>query len=127
LPQYLRAKDVQEIKSASAFWNKGQPAAFNSLTRLTAGQGYLVNMNTAGTLTISGIPCTGVLPYAPIGWQLIGYPCTDVLPYAPTPISNYFNTSNCQIIKNFEGYWQPNGTSNSLSNFEPGKAYFLKR
>ncbi|HPM12482.1 MAG TPA: Ig-like domain-containing protein [Bacteroidales bacterium] len=120
-------KDVQEIKSASAFWYKGQPAAFNSLTRLTAGQGYLVNMNTAGTLTISGIPCTGVLPYAPLGWQLIGYPCTDVLPYAPTPISNYFNTSNCQIIKNFEGYWQPNGTSNSLSNFEPGKAYFLKR
>ncbi|HPM12105.1 MAG TPA: hypothetical protein PK734_01295, partial [Bacteroidales bacterium] len=47
------SNDVQEIKTATAFWYKGQPAAFNSLTTLSAGQGYLVNMNTAGTLTIS--------------------------------------------------------------------------
>ncbi|HPM13048.1 MAG TPA: hypothetical protein PK734_06135, partial [Bacteroidales bacterium] len=88
-------------------------------------QGYLVNMNTAGTLTISGIPCTGILQYAPTGWQLIGYPCTGILPLAPTPISNYFNTTNCRIIKNFDGYWQPGGVNNSITNFEPGKAYFV--
>lgn len=31
------------------------------------------------------------------------------------------------IIKNFDGFWEPNGTLNSIQNFEPGKAYFIKK
>lgn len=120
-------KDVQEIKTQNAFWYKGQTAALNSLNSLIPGQGYLVKMNTAGTLTISGIPCTGESFFATTGWQLIGYPCTGESLFTPTPISNYFNATNCQMIKNFVGYWQPGGTTNSITNLEPGKAYFLKK
>ncbi|OQA98086.1 MAG: Carbohydrate binding module (family 6) [Bacteroidetes bacterium ADurb.Bin217] len=119
--------DVQMVKNTNGFWKKGQISAFNSLKTITPGNGYLVYMNTAGTITISGIPCTGELLFAPTGWQLIGYPCTGESLFAPTPISNYFNTSNCQTIKNFDGFWVPNGTSNSLQNLEPGKGYWLKK
>ncbi|HPH15585.1 MAG TPA: hypothetical protein PK029_00315 [Bacteroidales bacterium] len=118
---------VQQIKNADVFWKLGQAAELNKLTHIQAGMGYLVLMNTAGSLTISGIPCTSVVQYAPTGWQLIGYPCTGVLPYAPIPISNYFNVTNCEIIKNFDGFWEPGGTANSITNFEQGKGYFLKK
>ena len=117
---------VQQIKNADVFWKLGQAAELNKLTHIHAGVGYLVFMNTAGTLTISGIPCTGVLQYIPTGWQLIGYPCTGESLFAPIPISNYFNVTNCEIIKNFDGFWEPGGITNSITNFEQGKGYFLK-
>ncbi|HPM13270.1 MAG TPA: hypothetical protein PK734_07255 [Bacteroidales bacterium] len=122
-------KDVKIVKNADGFWKPNQPNQFNSLQTLEPGNGYLVYMNTAGTITISGIPCTGEILFAPTGWQLIGYPCTGVgeLLFAPTPISNYFNTTNCKMIKNFDGFWVPFGTTNSIQNFEQGKGYWMKR
>ncbi|HON52465.1 MAG TPA: cellulase family glycosylhydrolase [Bacteroidales bacterium] len=115
--------DVQMVKDVNGFWKKGQNTAFNSLKTITPGKGYLVNMNAAGTLTITGIPSTSVLQYAPTtGWQLIGSPFQTT-----TPFATYFNASNCQTIKNFDGFWQPNGTVNSITNLEPGKGYFLKK
>ncbi len=124
-------KDVKNVKNADGFWKPNQPEQFNSLQTLEPGKGYLVNMNAAGTIAISGIPCTGEKFFAPTGWQLIGYPCTGVgvgeLLFAPTPISNYFNTTNCKMIKNFDGFWVPNGTTNSIQNFEQGKGYWMNR
>jgi hypothetical protein len=113
--------DVQEIKTADGFWLKGQHIAFNSLKSITAGNGYLVNMNSTGTLSIIGNPCKGVLQYAPTtGWNIIGFPYQT-----PIPFSTNFNSTNCKTIKNFDGFWVPNGTSNSIQNFEPGKGYFM--
>ena len=115
--------DVLMVKDANGFWKKGQNTALNSLKTITPGKGYLVNMNNAGTLTITGTPYTGVVQYAPTdGWQLIGSPFQNT-----TPFDTYFNASNCQTIKNFDGFWQPEGTMNSIQNFEPGKGYFLKK
>jgi hypothetical protein len=112
--------DVMEIKTMDSFWRAGQPDYLNSLQSIAPGQGYLVKMNTAGTLTVTGTHCTGVLQYAPTGWQLIGVPFQTA-----TPFSDYFNTTNCEVIKNFDGYWMPNGTANSIENLEPGKGYFI--
>ncbi|OQA97968.1 MAG: F5/8 type C domain protein [Bacteroidetes bacterium ADurb.Bin217] len=121
--------DVNIVKNADGFWKPNQPEQLNSLQYIEPGKGYLVYMNAAENLTISGIPCRGELLFAPTGWQLIGYPCTDVgeLLFVPTPISNYFNTTNCNMIKNFDGFWVPNGAINSIENFESGKGYFLKK
>ncbi len=85
--------------------------------------GYLVKMSTATTLTIQGVPLnqTITIPNNP-GWYLIGCPYQTV-----TPISNYFNINNCKQIKNFTGFWIPDGTKNSIINFEPGKGYFLRK
>lgn len=114
--------DVQEIKSMDAFWRKGQDVAFNSLKTITAGKGYLLNMNAAGTLSITGTPFlfSNFQINSFSNFQMIGCPYQIA-----TPLSNFFSASNCEIIKNFEGYWTPNGTTNSIQNFEPGKAYYL--
>ena len=118
--------NVEEIKNANGFWKKGQNSTLHSLKTITAGEGYLVKMNVAGNLVITGIPIS-IVAYSPIstlktGWNLIGCPFQTV-----TPFSTAYNASNCQTIKNFTGFWIPNGTTNSLSIFEPGKGYFLKK
>ncbi|HPM13555.1 MAG TPA: discoidin domain-containing protein, partial [Bacteroidales bacterium] len=101
--------DVNIVKNADGFWKPNQPEQLNSLQYIEPGKGYLVYMNAAENLTISGIPCRGELLFV------------------PTPISNYFNTTNCNMIKNFDGFWVPNGAINSIENFESGKGYFLKK
>jgi len=78
-------------------------------------------MNTAATLQISGTPSTGESFSVPMGWKLIGCPYQTA-----SPFSTYFNTTNCTIIKNFEGFWEPNGSSNSIFELIPGKAYYIK-
>ena len=119
--------DVEIVKNADGFWKPDHAHEFNSLHALEPGMGYLVYMNMAATITISGIPCTGGNFFAPTGWQLIGHPCCkDAWPCVSTPISDYFNTTNSEIIKNFDGFWEPNGATNSIQNFEAGKGYYVK-
>ena len=115
--------DVQEIKTTDAFWNKGQNIALNSLKAIESGKGYLVNMNASETLTISGIPLeTQNIASLQTGWQLIGCPYQNAV-----LLSTLFNTNNIQIIKNFEGFWTTNGTTNSITEIQPGKGYFIKK
>jgi len=116
-------KDVLVVKDAQSFWVKNNTSQLQSLQKLTPGIGYLVKMSTATTLTIQGVPLnqTITIPNNP-GWYLIGCPYQTV-----TPIYNYFNINNCKQIKNFTGFWIPDGTTNSITNFEPGKGYFLKK
>lgn len=121
-------KDVQEIKNADGFWFKNNTAELQSLTKLTPGKGYLVKMNTAATVQITGTPIVSP-SYAllPAGWNLIGYPSAGTTPFTVLPISNFLNATNSQIVKNFDGFWEPNGTTNSITNFEAGKGYYLKK
>lgn len=117
--------NMQEIKTLDAYWKKGNPDFLNTVQSIVPGEGYLVNMNTAGNLVISGTPINS-LAYFPMstlktGWNLFGCPFQS-----PTPFSDYFNTSNSEIIKNFDGFWIPNETTNSIQNIEPGKGYFIK-
>lgn len=114
--------DLVMIKDAEGFWKAGQIDVFNTLHTIKAGKGYLVYMNTAGTLMMVGGQCKSLLQYAPTEqWQLIGCPFQS-----PIPFPNYFNTANCEMIKNFDGFGMPNGTTNSINNIEPSKAYFIK-
>jgi hypothetical protein len=115
--------DVQEIKTADGFWLNGQIATFNNITTIEAGNGYLVKMNTAGTLTITGTALlTTNLQYpTTTGWHLIGCPFQTV-----TTLASQFTAVNTTTVKNFEGFWEPNGgVLNSIGNLEPGKGYFV--
>jgi beta-glucanase (GH16 family)/aryl-phospho-beta-D-glucosidase BglC (GH1 family) len=116
--------DVQEIKTMNAFWRKNQNPNFNSLNFIQSGNGYLVYMNATATLTIIGTPIVIRNSQFVIvnGWQLLGCPYQNA-----TAISNDFNISNSTLVKNFDGFWIPNGSVNSLQNLEPGKAYFLRK
>jgi uncharacterized repeat protein (TIGR02543 family) len=112
--------DVAEIKDMNTYWQKDQPSFLNLLQTITAGEGYLVKMNAAGTLAVSGTHCTGVLQYAPTGWQLIGCPYPTA-----TPISGILG-SKFPEAKDFDGFWMPNEAASSIENLEPGKGYFIK-
>jgi len=117
--------NVNEVKTMGTFWRAGQLDAFNTLTTLTPGNGYLVNMATAGKLMVAGTPnLEGFenLQGLQAGWQLIGCPFQSA-----TLFSTYFNSLNCSEIKGFNGFWIPAGQMNSISNLEPGKGYFTKK
>ena len=77
-------------------------------------------MNSAGTLHIEGVRRTAGTEQLAQGWNLIGCPYTAAVPFA-----NDFNATNCVSIKSFEGTWAPAGGLNSITGFEPGKAYFI--
>jgi hypothetical protein len=117
--------DVLEIKTDNSFWRQNQPEFLNSLKTITTGEGYLVYMNTSGTLSVAGTPIVETLHTSSLptnGWQLIGCPFQT-----PTLFSEYFHTDNCEIIKDFEGFWEPNSQNNSIEYLNPGQGYFLKR
>jgi len=119
----FKGLDVNELKTMDAFWRKSQDVAFNSLNTLTSGNGYLVYMNASGTLTVAGKPnLQGFqnLEGLQVGWQLIGCPFQSA-----TLFSAYFNSTNCSRIKNFNGFWMPNGSVNSITDLEPGKGYYI--
>lgn len=106
------------VKTNEVFYNFMQASYLNSLTRIHAGEGYLVQNATDETITISGTMSTRkpASDFAS-GWSLIGIPSTTALPLTmyPSAIS----------IKDFEGYYVPNNTQNSIIELEPGKAYFI--
>jgi len=112
--------NVAEIKTADAFWFKGQNTAFNSLKSIKDGSAYLVKMNATGDLTLTGTESTSTITNTTLGWQMIGCPYQTA-----TQLSSIFNTTNCNTIKNFDGFWYPNGATNSILNLEPGKGYFI--
>ena len=114
--------DVQEIKDMNQFWRKGQTDEFNGLKTITSGAGYLVNMNAEGTLSLTGVSASSNFQIPTFSnWYLIGCASQTAIPF-----STDFNASNCIAIKNFEGFWKPVGTTNSIENREPGKGYFYK-
>jgi len=116
-------KDAIEIKSQDSFWKLGLPPYLNSLQTITPGQGYLVKMENGGMLVVPGLmvdASTHQQNSVP-GWNLMG-----VSYQAPTPFSSLFDDENCQIIKNFDGFWKPDESIYSIDSLEPGKAYFFK-
>lgn len=114
--------DVADLKTMDGFWNKTQNTLFNSLKTIIPGQGYFIKMNTAGTLNVFGTVITTTIPTTKTGWQLLG--CTY---QTATAITTNYSSTNCSMIKNFDGFWVPNGTANSLTQIVPGKGYFLKK
>ena len=123
IEQMFATLDVQMVKNEYGFWKKNQPAYFNSLKTIEPSQAYLLYMNNAGTLFLVGNVTQQTLQLPTTeGWKLLGIPFNT-----ERAISDYFNSQNCHTIKNFDGFWQPNGTHNSLHNFEPGKGYFIKQ
>ncbi|MBK8805163.1 MAG: hypothetical protein IPO21_00365 [Bacteroidales bacterium] len=114
--------DIEVIKSSDGYWRKGQYTIFNSLQYLSAGEGYVLKSNITDTLIVSGvIRQTGNVTSSNNGWRLLGVSYQN-----KTSIARDYNQTNTSIIKNFDGFWIPGETTNSIKYFEPGKAYFWK-
>ncbi|MFW5852367.1 MAG: immunoglobulin domain-containing protein, partial [Bacteroidota bacterium] len=115
--------DVEVIKNSSGFWKKGQEQQLNSISTIEAGEGYLVYMNSLGTVSVSGTAIEESLTVPEEnGWLLIGCPFKNT-----SALDVYFNSSNCSVIKNFEGFWEPEAEVPSISEMIPGKGYYFMR
>ncbi len=114
--------DVAEIKDMDVFWRAGQPGYLNTLKTIIPGNGYLVNMDSAETLTVTGMPI--VVAQNPVqlrsGWQLVGCPYQTATPMAGVLGSSF------AVVKDFGGFWMPNNGQSSFTVFEPGKGYFIQ-
>lgn len=119
----FKGTKISEIKTSNSFWKVGQPAYLNSLTKIELGVGYLVKADEPYTLVIYGTQTqTAIAIDSDVdGWQLINSTYGS-----DKPFSDLFNSTNCLYIKNFEGYWSPKDSQSNISNFEQGKAYYLK-
>lgn len=112
---------VDLVKDETSFWKSEHVSELQSLMSITAGKGYLVYMNEAGTLSVEGNPMNPYVAPKGNGWSLIGCPYqTD------TPIESIYDANNCQMLKNLNGVWQPEKSGNTLENIQPGQGYFLK-
>lgn len=116
--------NVDIVKTPDRYWGVNQPENLNSLQNIEPGVGYLVNMNRADTLIVTGIPMPLIdFQYQTyIGWNLIGCPFQSAI-----NITTFFNGIDLSILKNFEGNWVPDSVINSIQDIEVGEAYFLKR
>ena len=81
-------------------------------------------MNAAGTLSISGSECVAFDIESSLkqGWNMVGCPMQS-----ESLLSSLFSQTKTELVKNFEGFYEPKGTLNSITEFEPGKGYYVKK
>lgn len=118
--------DVQEIKNDDGFWIKNHATELQSLHYMQPAKGYLIYANSAHSIEITGALCDRWFTNHITGWQLIGTPAQNSGVQHSIPFNENFTPNNTHIIKNFDGFWEPQGTLNSIYQFEPGKGYFIK-
>ena len=112
------------VKSIKSCYLSSQQAYLNSLTRIEAGEAYLVLNDVDETLKISGklfeVQST---TYLKKGWNLFAYP----LRYKSAIDSILTNCKDgLQVVKTFDKYQIPKNSSSTLLQLEPTKAYFIK-
>jgi len=114
--------DLNTIKNQEGFYSPSQPTYQNSLQNIERGKAYLVNVAVDKTLIVSGNIVGIITQNLKSGWNLLGYP-KQISSAIGTSLSSI--VSNTIAVKNFDGFWQPSGTTNSISTFDSGKGYFI--
>jgi len=100
----------------------------NNIGNLNSAKGYKVNVTTASTLSLEGLPVT--LPLTinlALGWNIISYPCPTaqdakalVQPLIDGGQLKKVMDESGKTIENFGAF---GGWKNNIGNFLPGKGY----
>ncbi|MBK8806722.1 MAG: hypothetical protein IPO21_08775 [Bacteroidales bacterium] len=111
------------VKTADKFYLKNNPSYLQTLTTIQGGLAYLVMNTIDETVKLTGLPITLVVYTLKTGWNMLGYPKKTT-----TNISIALKTIETKTVtvKSFDGFWEPNGATNSILQFEPNKAYYIK-
>jgi len=116
---------ISTIKNFDEFYDAGTTSHLNSLQEIEAGKGYFVKMTSPTTLHFEGfeVDASAHSPELSEGWNLIGTPF-----YNTRSIENEVLEISAQLntIKDLDNFYQPNSSESMLSNFIPGKGYFIK-
>jgi len=114
--------NIITVKTADAFYDPNQASAYNSLTTIEAGKGYLINMVAAATLSVTGQQVSSVSYSLKTGWNIIGYP-SNISGAITTKLTSIW--SPFVSVKNFDGFYIKGNSLNSLTNLVPNYGYFL--
>lgn len=110
---------IIEIKDNHDFYRPKGYAPFNKLETVSFQSSYLINMNAAKEITITGNKAKSTSTSLNAGWNMVGYPL-DSETALQTIISG-----NIKAVKNFDKAYEQ-GQTNSLDIFKPGEGYFIK-
>ncbi|MCQ2959350.1 MAG: glycoside hydrolase [Bacteroidales bacterium] len=107
----LSGLDFDIVKNNEGFYHTEMDAEPQSLSEIVPGEGYLIYMNSAETLTIEGLPLKNYVSNLVTGWNLIGVPQNKEKQASDFP-------STVKEIRDLSG--------NKVSLLQPGKAYFIQ-
>lgn len=102
--------DFSIIKNLDGFSYTWNDTHLQSLTTMQAGEGYLIYLNEASLLTVEGMPLEHYTTQLHTGWNLVGVPQKTTKSVSDLP-------SEVTQIKDFG--------SSTVTELEPGKAYFV--
>lgn len=110
------------IKTSDYFYKPDNDPLFNTLEELAIGPAYLIQMNSAQTISITGNKSEQGSISLSKGWNLIGNPYPDRV--AP---EDFFSAISDKliIVKNFDKSYIP-GQFSSLVSLNSGEGYFIQ-
>jgi len=127
-----KVNSVWELVDAGTdTWKVYYPGTISgSLTNITDGKGYMINMRVPGTLVFQG-NSSGTLPFSysvSPGWQLIGFTSTE-----NQTVSNYLGgTCGSTYVIPIKSFWNApmmnsaKVSENCTANMIPGYGYYIK-
>ncbi|MFO7868786.1 MAG: glycoside hydrolase family 9 protein [Bacteroidales bacterium] len=116
--------NVDLIKNADGFYKPGQALSLQSLQTFELGKAYLVKMNTASDLIISGTQVESGSISLQAGWNMFSHPQSDS---TSGSIENtlYPLINDVIILKDFNEFYDANDNTGTLDEVLPGKGYYL--
>lgn len=113
---------VSQVKGTDGIYIPGNP--YSSLTNLSEGKAYNIQMTNPATWVVNGNPIPGDSPI-PLtdGWNLAGY-----LPQTPMNVQTAISSIAPWLnqVKGLDGVYIPENPYSSLTTMEPGKGYWIK-
>jgi mannan endo-1,4-beta-mannosidase len=109
--------DYSIIKNDIGFHKKNYTSELQSLQTVEVGKGYLIYVNTATSISITGTNSTHTQTELQTGWNLIGVP---VEIYNPSNLPQEMET-----VKDFDQFYEHNNNVSSLTELQEGKGYYI--
>lgn len=115
-------QNVQIIKNQNGFYAPSMNEAFQSITKIELGKGYMIHVTTPFDLIVSGTESTSQTINLKKGWNLIGTQksTSTAITSAIQSISTEF-----QMIKDYNEFYEINNRLSQLNTIVPGNGYYI--
>lgn len=111
--------NASTVKTFDVSYNSSEPDYLNSLNTVKGGVAYLVYNELDEELSISGYELLYTKTALVKGWNLLGVPTNTNVPLNNLP-------QETEVVKDFNNFYSPSNTLNSLEELKVGNGYFIK-
>lgn len=114
-----------QVKNASRSFAPGMPEQFNTLTSMSVGEGYWVNLASTATLNVTGeqVDASTHPISLKAGWNLVSY-----LPEGALSVTTALAGISAWLeeVRYLSDSYTPAKARSTLTQMEPGKGYWIK-